>query len=93
VTNFESTMPPSDSDLAQQAIKDPYIFDFVAMTDRRNERGLETQLVDHVRKFLLELGQGFAFVGQQVRLAVGNDEFYADYSDSRVIPIALGAVA
>ncbi|GAB3253908.1 PDDEXK nuclease domain-containing protein [Arthrobacter pigmenti] len=71
-------MPPSGSDLAQQATKDPYIFDFVAMTGRRDERELETQLVDHVRKFLLELGQGFAFVGQQVRLAIGDDEFYAD---------------
>ncbi len=71
-------MPPSDSDLAQQLTKDPYIFDFVAMTDRHNERELEAKLVDHVQKFLLELGQGFAFVGRQVRLVVGGDEFFAD---------------
>jgi predicted nuclease of restriction endonuclease-like (RecB) superfamily len=78
VTNFEATLPPEDSDLAQQMTKDPYVFDFAAMTDRHNERELETQLVAHVRKFLLELGQGFAFVGEQVRLEVGGDEFFAD---------------
>lgn len=78
ITNFKATLPPSDSDLAQQLIKDPYIFDFVAMTDQHNERELETQLVKHVQKFLLELGQGFAFVGEQVRLVVGGDEFFAD---------------
>ena len=64
--------------MAQQLTKDPYVFDFVAMTDKRDERELETQLVKHVQKFLLELGQGFAFVGEQVRLVVGGDEFFAD---------------
>ncbi|GAB3127416.1 PDDEXK nuclease domain-containing protein [Glaciibacter psychrotolerans] len=78
ITNFAATLPPRDSDLAQQMTKDPYIFDFVAMTDSRNERELETQLVAHVQKFLLELGQGFAFVGKQVRLEIGGDEFYVD---------------
>ena len=78
ITNFAATLPPADSDLAQQATKDPYVFDFLAMTDRRNERELETQLVMHVQKFLLELGQGFAFVGEQVRLEIGDDEFFAD---------------
>ena len=78
VTNFSATLPPAESDLAQQMTKDPYIFDFVAMTGRRDERELETQLIAHVQKFLLELGQGFAFVGQQVRLEVGGDEFFAD---------------
>lgn len=58
ITNFRTTMMPADSDLAQQATRDPYVFDFVAMTDRRNERELELQLVQHVEKFLLELGQG-----------------------------------
>ncbi|PYI69592.1 DUF1016 domain-containing protein [Arthrobacter livingstonensis] len=78
ISNFKAVLPAADSDLLQQAMKDPYVFDFVAMTDRHNERELETQLVDHVEKFLLELGQGFAFVGQQVRLVVGGDEFFAD---------------
>jgi predicted nuclease of restriction endonuclease-like (RecB) superfamily len=78
INNFKTTMPPQDSDLAQQSFSDPYVFDFVAMTDRRNERELENQLVDHIQKFLLELGQGFAFVGRQVRLAIGDDEFFAD---------------
>ncbi|GAB3533933.1 hypothetical protein GCM10027403_08780 [Arthrobacter tecti] len=58
--------------------KDPYVFDFVAMTDRHNERKFETQLVAHVEKFLLELGQGFAFVGEQVRLQINEQEFFAD---------------
>jgi predicted nuclease of restriction endonuclease-like (RecB) superfamily len=78
ITNFSATLPPSDSDLAQQMTKDPYVFDFVAMTDRRNERELETQLVQHIEKFLLELGQGFAFVGEQVRLEISGDEFFTD---------------
>lgn len=78
VTNFASTLPPMDSDLAQQATKDPYIFDFLAMTERSTERDLESQLVRHVEKFLLELGQGFAFVGEQMRLTIGGDEFFPD---------------
>lgn len=78
ITNFAATLPPSESDLAQQATKDPYLFDFLDLTDRHNERELESQLVAHVEKFLLELGQGFAFVGRQVRLVVGDDEFFAD---------------
>lgn len=78
ISNFKTVLPAADSDLLQQAMKDPYVFDFVAMTDRHNELELETQLVDHVEKFLLELGQGFAFVGRQVRLVIGGDEFFAD---------------
>ena len=78
ITNFATTLPPADSDLAQQLTKDPYVFDFPAMIERSSERELETQLVSHVQKFLLELGQGFAFVGQQVRLEIGDDEFFAD---------------
>jgi predicted nuclease of restriction endonuclease-like (RecB) superfamily len=78
INNFKATLPPSDSDLADQLTKDPYIFDFVTMTDKRNERELEGQLIKHVEKFLLELGQGFAFVGEQVRLVIGGDEFFAD---------------
>jgi predicted nuclease of restriction endonuclease-like (RecB) superfamily len=78
VTNFSATMPPSGSDLAQQSFKDPYVFDFVSMTGKRNEHELEGQLVLHVEKFLLKLGQGFAFVGRQFRLSIGEDEFFAD---------------
>lgn len=78
VTNFTATLPPKESDLAQQSFKDPYVFDFLAMTDRRNEREPENQLVDHIQKFLLELGQGFAFVGRQVRLQINAQEFFAD---------------
>jgi len=78
VTNFTATLPPSDSDQAQQATRDPYLFDFVGSADIRRERDLERSLVEHVEKFLLELGQGFAFFGQQVRLEIGGQEFYAD---------------
>ncbi|MGG5171409.1 PDDEXK nuclease domain-containing protein [Pseudarthrobacter sp. J1738] len=78
VTNFNATLPSSESELAQQSFKDPYVFDFLSMTDGRNERELENQLIQHVEKFLLELGQGFAFVGRQVRLSIGNDEFFTD---------------
>lgn len=78
VTNFAATLPPDDSDLAQKMTKDPYIFDFLALTEKRSERELQDQLVKHLQKFLLELGEGFAFVGEQVRLAIGDDEFFAD---------------
>lgn len=78
VTNFADTMPPADSDLAQQATRDPYLFDFVGIADTRREHDLERALTDHVERFLLELGQGFAFVGRQVHLEIGNADFYAD---------------
>lgn len=78
ITNFAATMPPEDSDMAQQATKDPYVFDFLDLTERSRERELEVGLVDHIGKFLLELGRGFAFVGRQVRLEVEGDEFFCD---------------
>lgn len=78
ITNFGSTLPAADSDLAQQSTRDPYLLDFVGLADVRRERDLERALVDHVGAFLLELGRGFAFVGQQVRLDIGDQEFYAD---------------
>lgn len=78
VTNFASTLPPPQSDLAQQALKDPYLFDFLTLHDDTIERDLETGLVDHIQKFLVELGAGFAFVGRQVHLTVGDDDFYLD---------------
>lgn len=78
VTNFAATIPPADSDLAQQATRDPYLFDFVGNADLRHERDLERALVDHVSSFLLELGQGFAYVGRQVRLEIDDQDFYCD---------------
>ncbi|MHA7650475.1 PDDEXK nuclease domain-containing protein [Mycobacterium sp. ML4] len=78
ITNFTDTVPPPDSDLAEQATRDPYLFDFVGVADIRGERDLEQALTDHVEKFLLELGQGFAFVGRQVHLEIGDADFYAD---------------
>lgn len=78
ISNFTETLPPEQSDLAQQATKDPYLFDFLSTTETRLERDLERGLMDHVSDFLLELGQGFALVGRQVRLTLGGDEFYCD---------------
>lgn len=76
--NFRHTLPPLESDLAQQALKDPYVFDFLTLTADVRERELEQALIDHVQSFLLELGLGFAFVGRQVRLEVGNQDFFVD---------------
>ncbi|MCH9731451.1 MAG: PDDEXK nuclease domain-containing protein, partial [Actinomycetia bacterium] len=78
VTNFAETISAPDSDLAQQSTRDPYLFDFVGMADVRRELDLQRGLVDHIEKFLLELGQGFAFVGQRVHLQIGDSDFYAD---------------
>ena len=78
VTNFSATLPKPQSELAQQSLKDPYLFDFLTLHDDAIERDLEQGLVDHVQKFLLELGAGFAFVGRQVHLTVGEDDFYID---------------
>jgi len=78
VNNFESALPPPDSDMASQVFKDPYLFDFLGTADPRREREVEQALVDHIQKFLLELGAGFAFVGRQVLLEVGDRDFYID---------------
>jgi predicted nuclease of restriction endonuclease-like (RecB) superfamily len=78
VTNFEARLPIPQSDLAQQSLKDPYLFDFLTLHDDAVERDLEQGLIDHIQRFLLELGAGFAFVGRQVHLAVGGDDFYID---------------
>jgi hypothetical protein len=66
------------SGLAQETLKDPYVFDFVAFTDKFNERDIENQLVDNISKFLLELGKGFAFVGKQYHLEVADNDYYID---------------
>ncbi len=78
VSNFENHLPKPQSDLARESLKDPYRFDFLGLTDEAQEREIENALVRHVTEFLLELGAGFAFVGQQVLLDVGGDEFFID---------------
>lgn len=78
ITNFPATLPPADSDMAGQIFKDPYLFDFLGTADPRREREVEQALVDHIQRFLLELGTGFAFVGRQVLLEVGDQDFYID---------------
>ena len=78
ITNFDRSLPPGQSDLAKQTLKDPYIFDFLTLEQPFHERELETGLIRHLEKFLLELGAGFAFVGRQVHLEVGDDDFYID---------------
>jgi predicted nuclease of restriction endonuclease-like (RecB) superfamily len=78
VTNFSSRLPAPQSDLVQQTLKDPYIFDFLTLGKDFRERELEICLVAHLEKFLLELGQGFSFVGRQYKISVGEDDFYID---------------
>lgn len=78
VTNFAASLPPPQSDLARESLKDPYRFDFLGLSDEAQEREIEKALVKHVTEFLLELGAGFAFVGRQVLLNVGGDEFFID---------------
>lgn len=78
VTNFEQQLPKPQSDLARESLKDPYRFDFLGLTDEAQEREIESALVQHVTRFLLELGAGFAFVGRQVLLDVGGEEFFID---------------
>jgi predicted nuclease of restriction endonuclease-like (RecB) superfamily len=78
VTNFGATLPPPQSDLAQQTLKDPYVFDFLTLDAAARERELEQGLADHIQKFLVSLGAGFAFVGRQVHLAVGDEDYYLD---------------
>ncbi|MEM5433550.1 conserved hypothetical protein [Cupriavidus taiwanensis] len=78
VSNFAERLPPAHSDLARDAFKDPYIFDFLGLGEDAQERDIERALTQHITRFLLELGAGFAFVGRQYRLEVGGDEFFID---------------
>jgi predicted nuclease of restriction endonuclease-like (RecB) superfamily len=78
VTNFKNILPPPQSDLANEIVRDPYNFDFLTLRDQAAERELEEGLLAHIRKFLIELGAGFAFVGQQVHLLVDGEDFYID---------------
>lgn len=76
--NFAQTLPAPQSDLAAQVLKDPYVFDFLSLTPEYNERALENALLEHITQFLLELGAGFAYMGRQVPLHVGEREFFLD---------------
>lgn len=78
INNFSTTLPEPFSDLARQTLKDPYVFDFLQLTEGFKERDIEKQLVNHIKKFLLELGKGFAFVGQQYHLEIANKDYYID---------------
>jgi predicted nuclease of restriction endonuclease-like (RecB) superfamily len=78
VSNFADTLPPAVSELVQQATKDPYIFDFLGVGDEAHERDIENALTRHMTRFLLELGAGFAYVGKQVLVNVGGEDFYVD---------------
>ena len=78
VSNFESRLPSPQSELAAQTMKDPYVFDFIPFREEMLERDIEQVLVRDVTKLLLELGTGFAFLGNQYHLNVGGDDFYID---------------
>ena len=78
ITNFNKTLPEALSDLAQQTLKDPYIFDFLQLSEGYKEKDIENQLVRHITKFLMELGKGFAFVGKQYHLEIADNDYYID---------------
>lgn len=78
ITNFKMTLPTVQSDLAQEITKDPYKFDFITLTQSYNEKELKDALMDNIQKFLLELGNGFAFVGREYRIEIGETENFID---------------
>lgn len=78
INNFSNTLPEYESDLIRETLKDPYIFDFINITENYKERELENALTENISKFLIELGSGFAFVGKQVEITVGNQSFFID---------------
>lgn len=78
LTNFSASLPAPQSDLARQTLKDPYLFDFLAIREKHDEKELEDALVGQVTKFLLELGAGFSFIGRQYKITVDDDDFYMD---------------
>lgn len=78
ITNFKEKLPTVYSDLANETLKDPYCFDFLTLTEAYNERELEDKLIENITKFLLELGQGFSYIGRQYQIKVSNKDFYID---------------
>src|SRR5438552_15794490 len=78
INNFKESLPSPHSDLANQTLKDPYIFDFLSIGKEAHEREIEKSLIQHMEKFLMELGDGFAFVGRQYHLEVSDKDFYID---------------
>jgi predicted nuclease of restriction endonuclease-like (RecB) superfamily len=78
VTNFAAQLPALQSDLARNMLKDPYLFDFLGVGKEADEREIESAIVQHITRFLLELGAGFAYVGRQVPIEVGGDDFFID---------------
>jgi predicted nuclease of restriction endonuclease-like (RecB) superfamily len=78
INNFRNSLPTPFSDLALQTLKDPYVFDFLQLSEDFKEKDIENQLVNHIRKFLLELGKGFAFVGQQHHIQIAEKDYYID---------------
>jgi predicted nuclease of restriction endonuclease-like (RecB) superfamily len=78
ITNFKQTLPAPQSDLAEQVLKDPYNFSFLALDKKYREKELEQGLIDHIQKFLIELGEGFAFIGRQYRIEIDNEDSFID---------------
>ena len=78
ITNFKTTLPDGLSDLAQQTLKDPYVFDFISLSEPYKEKDIEKQLIKHITQFLLELGKGFAFVGKQYKLEIAENDYFID---------------
>jgi len=78
ITNFQTALPAPHSDLARQTLKDPYNFDFLMLREKHDEQELENALIEHITRFLLELGAGFSYLGRQYRLEVAGDEFFLD---------------
>ncbi|MCC8371762.1 MAG: PDDEXK nuclease domain-containing protein [Rickettsia endosymbiont of Pseudomimeciton antennatum] len=78
ITNFSDKLPSPQSDLVHQTLKDPYLFDFLSISDTALKKEIENTLIKHIEKFLLELGSGFAFVGRQYKLSIGNEDYYVD---------------
>jgi predicted nuclease of restriction endonuclease-like (RecB) superfamily len=78
INNFKYTLPEPFSDLAEQTLKDPYVFDFLSLSTNAKEKDIENQLIHHLKKFLLELGKGFAFVAQQYRFAIAENDYSID---------------
>lgn len=78
INNFKATLPEPLSDLANQTLKDPYIFDFLTLGSSVREKDIENQLIQHITRFLLELGKGFAYIGNQYHLQVADQDYYID---------------